>query len=129
MRLQKSRDHAASFWTSPILRGDPGQVAHRYLSMYTLCRIHRHISILNIQWRGTEMHSEMFMIQYRQQERELDQRLRQRLALQERLAAEEVAPSGGMILSVRFRSMARALERLRGRTRPVSLDSTCCATA
>ena len=75
------------------------------------------------------MHSEMFMIQYRQQERELDQRLRQRLALQERLAAEGVAPSGGMRLSVRFRGMARALERLRGRTRPVSLDSTCCATA
>ena len=75
------------------------------------------------------MHSEMFMIQYRQQERELDQRLRQRLALQERLAAEGVAPSGGMRLSVIFRGMARALERLRGRTRPVSLDSTCCATA
>ncbi|TFC56042.1 hypothetical protein E3O62_13130 [Cryobacterium sp. TMT2-15-1] len=77
---------------------------------------------------GTEMNPDLFMICYRQQERELDERLEQRLAIEGRLALEEGAPACVMGLSERFRSLVRAIERLRERTRYGAPAATCCAT-
>ncbi|TFC76613.1 hypothetical protein E3T23_14395 [Cryobacterium cheniae] len=69
------------------------------------------------------MHPDLFMIVYRQQECELEQRLRQRLAIEER------GTLPGVAVTDKFRSVIRAVARLRERTRFAAPDVTCCAAA
>lgn len=68
------------------------------------------------------MHPDLFMILYRQKERELERELLQRLAMQDR------EPLRVIRLSERFAILVHAVERLRERTPLAAPDATCCAT-
>ena len=68
------------------------------------------------------MHPDVFMILYRQHERELEQELLQRLTIQER------EPLRVVRLSERLAILVQAAERWRERTRFAAPRATCCAT-
>ena len=69
------------------------------------------------------MHPELFLIVYRQQEREREQRLRRLQTAQERAIAPTVVRVGWLTTAL------RPVERLRGRARPVAPMADCCAMA
>jgi len=69
------------------------------------------------------MHPELFLIVYRQQEREREQRLRHLQTAQERTIAPAAEREGWLTTAL------RPVERLRGRARPVVPMADCCAMA
>lgn len=69
------------------------------------------------------MHPELFLIVYRQQERELEAQLRQRLSAYERIAAHvEVRP-------VRVARPPSLFQRLQEHVRPDPSTPACCPVA
>ena len=68
------------------------------------------------------MHPDLFLILYRQRERELERDSLHRLAIQER------GPSRVIRLSERLAILVHAVKRLRERTRLAAPQATCCAT-
>ncbi len=76
------------------------------------------------------MHPDLFLRVYRQQERELEQRLRHRLVAQERREAGSPGPATARPAPPAMaRRVAQWFDGASGRLRPEVLGEPCCATA